>query len=80
MARISLTAAARRRASKGRIVAALRHAGMPLEIVERDGVVRVYFIGTDDRGIELELILTPEDDDDRWVVIHAMPTGFRKNW
>ncbi len=53
---------------------------MPEEIVERNGVIRVYFVGIDDRGIELELILTPHDDDaDRWVVIHAMPTGYR-NW
>lgn len=75
VARIILTAAARRRASKSRILAALRHAGMP-EVIHGK---YVYFIGIDGRGVELELILVPHDtDDDAWVVIHAMPTEYRE--
>jgi hypothetical protein len=36
-------------------------------------------IGVDARGVELELIVVPDDrDEDCWVVIHAMPTAWRK--
>ena len=36
-------------------------------------------IGVDARGVELELIVVPDDrDEDGWVVIHAMPTAWRK--
>jgi hypothetical protein len=35
--------------------------------------------GVDARGVELELIVVPDDrDEDGWVVIHAMPTAWRK--
>lgn len=69
-----MTAAARRRASKTRIMEALRHAGNPLFIDGR----RAYYIGTDSRGVELEIILVAEADD-TWTCIHAMPTNYR-NW
>lgn len=36
-------------------------------------------VGVDARGVELELIVVPDDrDEDGWVVIHAMPTAWRK--
>jgi hypothetical protein len=41
---------------------------------------RLAFIGADDRGVELEIIAVPDDrDPDALAVIHAMPTGFRRN-
>ncbi len=75
MAKVRMTAAARRRVSKTNIMTALRHAGNPLLMDGR----RAYFIGTDSRGVELEIILVAEDDD-TWTCIHAMPTNYRKNW
>ncbi|AOE44311.1 BrnT-like toxin [Gordonia phage Eyre] len=75
MSKVRMTAAARRRASKTRVMAALRNAGNPLLV---DGN-RAYYIGTDNRGIELELILTANPDGS-WTCIHAMPTHYRKNW
>lgn len=39
----------------------------------------VRIIGTDDRGIELELVLVPDDRRDGWTIIHAMPTSYRRN-
>lgn len=39
-----------------------------------------YFIGTDTRGREFEMILAPDDqDDDLWIAVHALQTGYRKN-
>lgn len=35
-------------------------------------------IGMDDRGIELELVLVPNDRGEGWTIIHAMPTRFRR--
>lgn len=70
-----MTAAARRRASKTNVMAALRHAATPLLV---DGN-RAYYIGTDTRGVELEIILVAEEDGS-WTCIHAMPTSYRKNW
>ena len=74
MARIKVTAAARRNASKTRILEALRNAGTPV-LLDRN---RAYFIGTDSKGVELEIILVADDDDpETWVAIHAMPTHYR---
>ncbi len=79
MARVTLTAKARMRANKRRVTSALRNAGMPLLVDNRDGIWRLYFIGTDDTGVELELILVPHATQDwTWVCIHAMPTKYRK--
>lgn len=37
------------------------------------------YVADDDRGIELEIVIVPDDrNDDGWVVIHAMPTAFRE--
>ncbi len=73
-----MTAAARRRiGSKANALAALRNAGMPL-LVDSN---RAYFIGTDSKGVRFEFILVADDRDaDVWVMIHAMPTHYRKNW
>jgi hypothetical protein len=78
MARIRLTAKARRRIrSLANAHAALRNAGMPLLL---DGN-RAYFIGIDSRGVRFEMILVVDDRDaDEWVMTHALPTHYRKNW
>jgi hypothetical protein len=75
MARIRMTAAVHRRISRRELLAALRNAGLPL-LADRD---RAYFIGTDTRGRELEIILAPDDeDDDLWIAVHALQTRYRK--
>ncbi|MBE5453467.1 hypothetical protein E3G52_000331 [Mycobacteroides abscessus] len=69
----------RGKTNERRVMAALRHAGMPLLVDKRDGIWRVYFVGTDDTGVELELILVPHaTQDEHWVCIHAMPTKYRE--
>ena len=52
MARTKMTAAVHRRISKRDLLAALRHAGMPLDTHRN----RAYFIGIDSRGRELEIV------------------------
>jgi hypothetical protein len=47
-----MTAAVHRRISKRDLLAALRHAGMPLDIHRN----RAYFIGVDSRGREFAII------------------------
>jgi hypothetical protein len=70
MARIKMTAAVHRRISKRDLLAALRHAGMPLDTHRN----RAYFR-------EFEIILAADDrDDDLWHAIHALQTDYRKNW
>lgn len=55
-------------------MAALRNAGNPVFVSLYRCVWHAYFIGTDDRGIVLELILVPSDNDpERWFCIHALP-------
>jgi hypothetical protein len=78
MARIRVTAKARRRIGNRRnVIAALRNAGNPLMISGN----RAYFIGIDAQGRRFELILVADDRDaDEWTLIHAMPTRYRKNW
>ena len=77
MARIKMTAAVHRRIPTRALLAALRHAGMPL-LINRN---RAYFVGTDSRGRQFEIILAADDhDDDLWHAIHALPTRYRKNW
>ena len=67
-----MTAAVHRRISKRDLLAALRHAGMPLDTHHN----RAYFIGIDSRGREFEIILAT---DDLWHAI-ALQTRYRKNW
>ncbi|MGH3094514.1 MAG: hypothetical protein ACRDMV_00765 [Streptosporangiales bacterium] len=43
------------------------------------GKDRYYYVGVDDRGIELEIIIVPDDKDpDGWTITHAMPTSYRE--
>ncbi|WP_157553420.1 hypothetical protein [Jiangella gansuensis] len=37
---------------------------------------RVVWIGSDDRGVELEIVAL--DLPDEWLVIHVMPTAYRR--
>ena len=77
MARIKMTAAVHRRISKRDLLVALRHAGLPLDIHRN----RAYFIGIDSRGREFEIVLAADDhEEDLWHAIHALQTGYRKNW
>jgi hypothetical protein len=71
-----MTAAVHRRISKRELLSALRNAGLPL-LVDYN---RAYFIGTDTRGREFEIILAAHDkDDDLWVAVHALQTSYRRN-
>lgn len=57
-----------------RILAAMQHAGVPEVIGDR-----LYYVGRDDRGVELEVVAVADDRNDGGLtVIHAMPTAFRK--
>ncbi len=38
--------------------------------------VRIEWIGADDRGVELEIIVVELSD--LWLVIHVMPTALRR--
>jgi len=70
-----MTAAVHRRISKHELLAAARHAGLPL-LVDHN---RAYFIGTDTRGREFEIILAVDDhDDDLWHALQALQTRYRK--
>lgn len=56
------------------ILAAMQAAGVP----EVDGDWLLY-IGRGDRGVELEIIAVPDDQDRAdLTVIHVMPTAFRR--
>ena len=71
-----MTAAVHRRISKRERLTALRNAGMPL-LIHRN---RAYFIGTDSRGREFEIILAADDThDDLWHAIQALQIRHRKN-
>ncbi|RDI47224.1 hypothetical protein DFR68_109223 [Nocardia mexicana] len=73
---IRITASARKhRLTRNRILAALENA----ELVQTVGDAE-YYIGTDNLGMELELIVVPDDRyPDRLACIHAMPTHYREN-
>jgi hypothetical protein len=75
MARIKMTAAVHQRISKRELLVALRNAGMPM-LIHRN---RAYFIGTDSRGRQFEIILAADDTyDDLWHAIHALQIRYRK--
>ena len=60
--------------SAGRIRQALVNATLIRE--EADAAV---YIGTDDDGVELEIVIVADDRrDDGFTVIHAMPTAWRQ--
>jgi hypothetical protein len=77
MARIKMTAAVHRRISKRDLRAALRHAGMPLDIHRN----RAYFIDVDSRGrrIRDHPGCADDHDEDLRHAIHAPQTRYRKN-
>jgi hypothetical protein len=54
-------------------------AALANEIARAEVGDAVRVIGTDDRGVELELVLVPDDRRDGWTIIHAMPTSYRRN-
>lgn len=74
MAKVRVARSGRKhKIGNARILAALRHAGVPEVIGDA-----LYFVGRDDRGIELEIIAVPDDrNDSDLTVIHAMPTAWR---
>lgn len=60
--------------SAGRIRQALVNA----TLVREEGDAAVY-VGTDDEGLEIELVIVADDrSDDGFTVIHAMPTAWRQ--
>ncbi len=72
--RFRITRSARKhRISAGRIREALANA----VLVSEDGDYATY-IGTDSRGVELEIGIVPDDRfPDQFAVIHCMPTAWR---
>lgn len=58
-----------------RILTAMRSAGTPLVLQGE----QLLYIGTDDRGVELEIIAVPDNKRPAGLaVIHAMPTYYRR--
>ena len=56
------------------ILAAMQAAGIPTTMGDA-----LWYVGKDDRGIELEIIAVPDTSGRAdLTVIHAMPTAFRK--
>lgn len=72
--RVRITAAARKHGiNSGRIRAAAANA----DLVRVDGDYALY-VGVDDRGIELEIGIVPDDrHDGQFAAIHCMPTAWR---
>lgn len=71
-------AARKHRIGKAHARAALENAGDPVVAPATDGQSddRLIFIGTDDRGVELEVIAIQLPD--YLFVIHVMPYDFRR--
>lgn len=66
--------ARRHRIGNAHILAALANAELVAEVGDQ-----ALYVGADDRGVELELIVVPDDrDPDAFTVIHAMPTDWRR--
>lgn len=73
--RYQFTRSARKhRIGRGAAWEALRNAGAPIE--QSDGNLK--WTGTDERGRELEIVGVPLLDEDLVLIIHVMPTAFRK--
>lgn len=74
--RARMTRSARKhKVTKKHALAAILNAGEP----EECGDAWVY-VGIDDRGIELEIVVVPDDrDTDGYAIRHAMPTSFRRS-
>jgi hypothetical protein len=48
----------------------------PIESTTNTGDTALLWIGTDDRGVELEIVAVVLPD--RYLVIHVMPTALRR--
>ncbi|MEP6813993.1 MAG: hypothetical protein ABI873_00415 [Marmoricola sp.] len=72
---VRITRSARKhRIGNRHILDAMADAGTP--IVDGDALV---YVGTDRRGVELEIVAVPDDRREGGLaVIHAMPTRWRK--
>jgi len=70
---IRITRSARKhRIGNAHILAALASASEPII----DGDARTY-IATDDRGLELAIVIVPDDrNEGSWAIIHAQPTHY----
>ena len=70
--------ARRHRIGKAHVLAALENAGKPTVVVapSKDLDDRLVFVGTDDRGVELEIIAVQLQS--FLYVIHVMSTEFRR--
>lgn len=66
--------ARKHRIGNAHIIAALANAGAPT--VDGDALI---YVGLDDRGIEIEIVSVPNDRGEGLVIIHAMPTHYRRN-
>jgi len=66
--------ARKHRIGNAHILAAITNAGEPT--IEGDAET---YIGPDDRGVELRIVVVPDDKrPNAWAVIHAMPTSYEK--
>ncbi|GLI28513.1 hypothetical protein ARHIZOSPH14_27550 [Agromyces rhizosphaerae] len=76
--KIRITGPARRhRIGNERILYAMQHATYTGPD-PREGSDGTYFIGEDQRGVELEIVAVPDDrNPGDLAVIHAMPTDWR---
>lgn len=72
---IRITRSGRRhRIGVSHIFAALQNAGEPMVVGDS-----YWYRGTDDRGVELEIIAVPDNKrQSGYAVIHAMPTAYRE--
>jgi hypothetical protein len=62
------------RVGKRHILSAMVDAGLPDVVGDT-----LHYLGTDDRGLELEIVAVPDNSGRAdLTVIHAMPTGFRR--
>lgn len=63
----------RHKVGNQRIIEAMADAGEPTVIGDQ-----LYYVGTDSRGVELEVIAVSDDRNPGGLaVIHAMPIGYR---
>lgn len=75
MTEVRITSVARKH---GLTATRIRSALADAELILLDGDAE-YYIGVDLTGVELEMILVPDDRDaTRMACIHAMPTEYRK--
>lgn len=72
--RIRLSRNARKhRVSKHRIIAAMRHSGIP--VIQADG--SLYYLGRDTTG-RLTEVVAVETDDGELLIIHALPKEWKR--